>query len=225
MKTCKIRSVKLAGLEKTYNVTMKSEQHNYVVYPNKNVSIVTSNSHSLAYAYISYQTAWLKRYYTREYFCALLSSVSGDHDKLRAYLHEARELGVRVFSIHINKSQKDFLLEADGIRPPLSVVKGVGDKAVDAIVASQPFRDFEDFVTRVDRSKVNVTVIRALSGKMASNAFRPLGVADGTDVVTHYEKMKKDLDSRKVKKDRFISCSLFSSKEIDTIYTKNNYGS
>ena len=209
MKKCKIKSVKFVGVQKTYNVTMRGDQHNYFIYPKNRIGVVTSNSHSLAYAYVAYQTAYLKRYYTLEFFCSLLSSVIDDKDKRNAYKAEARTLGVKFLDLHINKSVDRFEIEGDSIRPPLAIADGVGMAAMKAIVRTRPYTNFEDFVNRVDTRVVNTAVVKNLAACREGNAFRPLGITPEMDIATYYEAKKKDLQSRKVRKDRFVSGALF----------------
>ena len=75
MQKCKIKSVKSLGIQKTYNVTMKSKQHNYALYDDKNgCHVISGNSHSCAYAFLAYQTAFLKYYYPLEFMSNLLTS-------------------------------------------------------------------------------------------------------------------------------------------------------
>lgn len=170
-----------------------------------------NKSHSLAYAYLAYQTAYLKRYYPLEYFCALLSSCSGDKDKIRKYQMEAARLNVKLWPVNINKSKDQYFIERGGLRLPFTIVDGVGNAAVTAIIASQPYATFEDFVKNID-SRVNIAVIRNLAAKtdLTEGAFKVFGLGQ-EEAIRKFELLKNDLKKRKISSDRFISEDLFAS--------------
>lgn len=179
-------------------------------------------SHSLAYSYISFQEAYLKYYYPIEFFCCLFSSVIGNEDKFEIYRKEAigderlgvKGLGVKLWPVHINKSTDKYEIDRNGLRLPLTIVDGVGESAVKAIIAGQPYENFEDFVSRVDTSKVNINVIRNLSRKRF-DAFACFNIS-GEEAVTKFELMKKDLSKRKMKNSRFVGGSLLEIAKIVT---------
>ncbi|BDG61052.1 DNA polymerase III subunit alpha [Caldinitratiruptor microaerophilus] len=115
-------------------------------------------AHAAAYAVIAYQTAYLKRHYPAEFLAALLSSVSGDEEKVRLYVSEARRLGVHVLPPDVQTSLADFAVAPGPERSPairfgLAAIKNVGrglaGRVVDARAAGGPFRSFEDFLARV----------------------------------------------------------------------------
>lgn len=160
---------------------MKSDQHNYAIYDEKTGnSIITKNSHSGAYALLAYQTAFLKYYYPVEFMCNLLSSEVNDEDKLKSYLHAAERMQIICMPPDINKSGLEFSIEKgqhkqigkiiDVLRKPLTMLKGVGSKAVQSIVENQPYANLEEFVNKIDARVVNVKVFNTLvnSGCMDS---------------------------------------------------------
>lgn len=134
-----------------------------------------NKSHSAAYALISYQTAWLKTHYPVEYLTALLSSVSGDQDKVRIYIAEAQRMGISVLPPHINISGLNFTAEPENkqIRFGLTAVKGVGNAAVEVIFnerkKSGKFESVLDLCKRVDLKAVNKKSLEnlILSGAMS----------------------------------------------------------
>jgi len=168
-----------------------------------------NKSHSLSYSLLGYQEAWLKYYYPLEFFCSLFSSVIGDREKFDEYRLEAigderlkiKGMGVKMFPVHINKSSDEYFIDRDGLRLPLTVVEGVGESAVEAIMKGQPYEDFEDFVERVDSRAVTVAVVRNLARKKYG-AFSCFGVGE-EEAVKKFELIKNDLSKRKVKKSRF----------------------
>lgn len=135
-----------------------------------------NKSHSACYALIAYQTAYLKRHYPTEYMAALLTVNRGDTAKVVSYIEDARQMGIEVLPPDINESGAYFTPAGDTIRFGLSAVKGVGDKAVEALEAERrehgPFRDLYDFCERVDLHLLNKGVIEAL---IKAGAFDSLG--------------------------------------------------
>jgi DNA polymerase-3 subunit alpha len=123
--------------------------------------------HSTCYALLAYQTAYLKMHYPAEYMAALMTYEMVDSDKLREYVQEAGRMGLRVLPPDINESDKDFTVVADdAIRFGLEAVKGVGGKAVEAILASRReaggFRSLHQFCDMVDHRQVHRAVIEGL---------------------------------------------------------------
>jgi DNA polymerase-3 subunit alpha len=136
-----------------------------------------NRSHSAAYSYIAYQCAYLKTYHPLEFMCNLLTSEIHNSDsgkRLLSYTSEARRMGIKISGVNINRSKVRYVVEdreteKDGktvvtsfIRTPLTVIKGVGEKAVDEIVAHQPFKNLYDFISRVDNRKVTSKVFESL---------------------------------------------------------------
>ena len=130
-----------------------------------------AKSHSTAYALITYQTAYLKANYPREYLAALMTTESGNHDKLARYITHARQRGVDVLAPDVNQSEQAFTVVAEGIRFGLSGVKNVGAGAIECILGarqaegeqgSQSFESIFDFAGRVDGRKVNRRVVESL---------------------------------------------------------------
>ena len=115
-----------------------------------------------AYALLAYQTAWLKTHYPVEYMCSLMSANSGDDKKIPKYERATEAMGIQMLPHHINKSREDYSIEGRSIRRPLSSLKGLGDVAVKALVAAQPFESLEDFAIRVDAHAVNSRVFTTL---------------------------------------------------------------
>jgi len=122
-------------------------------------------AHSTAYALITYQTAYLKANFPREYLAALLTVEAGNHDKLARYIAHARAKAIEILPPDVNDSQRDFAVAGGGIRFGLSGVKNVGEGAIEAIVdarGSGRLRDLFDFCQRVDARRVNRRVVESL---------------------------------------------------------------
>jgi DNA polymerase III subunit alpha len=135
-----------------------------------------NRSHSVAYALLSYQTAWLKRHYPAEFMAALLSSVVDKTDDVVGYIAECRELGryvpdrphgVQVLPPDVNESGWKFTpVSGDAIRFGLGALRGLGAGAVNSILATRresgPFRSLFDLADRVDLRLAGKRSIEAL---------------------------------------------------------------
>ncbi|MGZ8448173.1 MAG: DNA polymerase III subunit alpha [Candidatus Deferrimicrobiaceae bacterium] len=124
-----------------------------------------NKSHSTAYALLAYQTAYLKTHYPVEFFCALMTSESGDTAKIIRYMAYCRERSIPVLPPDVNESRFAFHPSGKAIRFGLSAIKGVGASAIDAIREAKgevPFATPEDFLSRVDIRKVNKRAVESL---------------------------------------------------------------
>lgn len=124
-------------------------------------------AHSTAYALISYWTAYLKAKYPTCYLAALLTSVSGNAEKIAEYIQECRELGITVTPPDINESDADFTPLSDNrIRFGLGAIKNVGSATVQAILEARrqggSFRSFADFCRRVPSDALTREVLESL---------------------------------------------------------------
>ena len=136
-----------------------------------------NKSHSMAYAFVAYQTAYLKANFPVEFMAALLTSESGNLDKVALYVEECRRVGIEVLPPDVSKSYAGFTVEGNAIRFGMGAVKNVGGGAVDAIVAARedggPFKDVFDLCARVDMRSVNRRVLESLNraGAFASTGW------------------------------------------------------
>ncbi len=123
-------------------------------------------AHSTAYALVSFQTAFLKANFPREYMAALLTVESGNHDRMARYLAHVREREIPVLAPDVNESAPDFSVVEGGIRFGFSGIKNVGQGAVEAIVEARRdglYSDLFDFCQRVDARRVNRRVVESLA--------------------------------------------------------------
>ena len=125
-----------------------------------------NKSHAAAYSVVSYQTAYLKKYYPEEFMAATLNSFLGNLDKVPEYIDECKRLGIEILKPNINKSFTKFTVDNKKIRFGMGSVKNVGIAAVDAIVAERekngPFESFTDFCERIQNEAVNKKCIECL---------------------------------------------------------------
>jgi len=124
-----------------------------------------NKSHSAAYALIAYQTAYLKAHYPLEFLAALLNSEINQTNALAKHILEAREHGLGILPPDLNRSQRDFTVEAGKVRYGLAGVKNVGVGAIHEILAARqegPFVSLSDLLLRLNLTKVNRKVLESL---------------------------------------------------------------
>ncbi|MCL5410705.1 MAG: DNA polymerase III subunit alpha [Patescibacteria group bacterium] len=127
-----------------------------------------NKSHAACYAYIAYQTAYLKAHYPSEFMAALMTSNKDDLDKLAIDIAECERMGIKVLPPSINESFEDFgvVKETGNIRFGLSAVKNVGVAVSEDIVRERKkgsFKDLKDFITRLDGKVINKKSMEALA--------------------------------------------------------------
>ncbi len=135
-----------------------------------------NKSHSAAYAYVAFQTAWLKAHHPVEYMAALLTSAKKDKDRTAAYLHECRMMSINVAVPGVNTAGRDFGAFDGEIIFGMSAVRNVGEAVTDLIVAERtengPYESFFDFIDRVDVQVLNKRTVESL---IKGGAFDSLG--------------------------------------------------
>ncbi len=129
-----------------------------------------NKSHSAAYAMVTFQTAWLKTYYPTEFMAALLTSERDNTEKVVRYIDEVKRMGMELSPPDVNHSQLEFsAINRDGVQTilfGLGAIKGVGSAAVESILdvrKNGEFSDWQDFVNRIEPSKVNKRVIESMT--------------------------------------------------------------
>ena len=135
-----------------------------------------NRAHSACYAYIAYQTAWLKAHYPIEYMAALLTSVKDRKDDKPKYLGMARKMKIEVLLPDVNESDQDFTPVGETIRFGLSAVRGIGESVVEKIIEAREakgrFESFYDFCRKVDYICLNRKTVEALAW---AGAFEGMG--------------------------------------------------
>ena len=131
-----------------------------------------NRSHSAAYAFVAYQTAYLKCHYPVEYLSALLSSVSSDAEKTQLYIEEALKKGIKVLPPDINHSMSTFTPDGNNIRFGLASIKQVGEGVIEDIIKEREengeFKSIYDYVKRLD---IKCSNKKTLEGLIKSGAF------------------------------------------------------
>lgn len=139
-------------------------------------SYAFNKSHSTCYAFVAYQTAYLKAHYPSEYMAAVLSNNQGNMDKITFFMEEARRMGILVLGADINESDIRFSVNKKGqIRYALSAIKGVGEAAVTDLIEERNkngiFTSVFDFSKRVNLRTVNKKSLENLAVAGAFDSF------------------------------------------------------
>ena len=124
-----------------------------------------NRSHAAAYAFITYQTAYLKYYYPKEYMAALLTSVMSNTGKVSEYILSGKEMGIAILPPDVNEGEGNFTTASGGIRYGMSAIKGLGENVTDAIVRDReergPYKSLTDLIERLSGS-INKKGLEAL---------------------------------------------------------------
>lgn len=134
-----------------------------------------NKSHAAAYAMVSYQTAYLKCHYPKEYMAALMTSVMDRTTKVSEYIAHCKQLGIEILPPDINEGYGKFSVTDKGIRFGLSALHSVGDAVIDSIVeerkANGPFKDLKDLASRLSNKEVNKRTLESFIKSGALDCF------------------------------------------------------
>ena len=161
-----------------------------------------NKSHSVPYALLAYQTAYLKANYPAEYIAACLTAVKRDKDRTAIFLSEARDMGVKVSTPDINLSSSDFTVNDNEILFGLSAVRNVGDITADKIVLEREsngdFESIEDFLSRIDSRSLNKRGVEALiqGGGLDKFGLTRKGMFDSTiELIENAKELKANKEN------------------------------
>jgi DNA polymerase-3 subunit alpha len=180
-----------------------------------------NKSHSVAYAYVSYQTAWLKAHFPAPFMAAVLSGMMDDTDRVAFTVGESKKSGLIVSKPNICQSEYEFsITDNKTIIYGLGAIKGVGESLVRAVVLEREnngsYTDIFDFCLRIEKKYLNRRAIEAL---IYSGAFDVFGV-DRTTLIATYPRAIKQAEQRQ--NDLLKGqASLFSEVENHIEYEKN----
>jgi len=158
-----------------------------------------NKAHAVCYAVVSYQTAYLKCHYPRQYMAALMTSVLDSATKISGYIAECKEMGIPVLPPDINHSDDHFTVEGEAIRFGLGAVKNVGRGLIRSMVRKREsggaFRSLEDFIERMGEGELN---------KRAVENFIKCGAADcfghhRSELLAVYDSMMDSIASSRKK--------------------------
>ena len=135
-----------------------------------------NKSHAAAYAVVSYQTAWLKYYYSVEFMAALMTSMIDNPPKVAEYIYSCRQMGIEILPPDINEGVGNFSVQDGKIRYGLAAIKSIGRPVIESIVRERnergKFKTLKDFIERLSGKEVNKRTIESF---IKSGAFDGLG--------------------------------------------------
>lgn len=151
-------------------------------------SYAFNKSHAACYAYVAFQTAYLKCHYPHEFMAALLTSVLDNTAKVIEYTSECQRIGIKVLPPDINVSRGGFTVDSESIRFGLNAVKSVGRNLIDAVVKdrkNRPYRGLYDFCKRLHGNELNRRALENLVKAGAFDALEPTrrGMIDSAEGV------------------------------------------
>ncbi len=170
-----------------------------------------NKSHAASYAFISYQTAWLKYHYPKEYMAALLSSVLDNQNKMAGYIADCHRMGIEVLPPHVNFSSHSFTVDKGNIRYGLMAIKNLGKNFIDSIIEERKkgsFTSLQDFCKRLHSKSMNS---RALESLIKCGALDNLG-ANRRVMLSVVKAVLDDLEYEK-KRNMDGQMSLFETDE------------
>lgn len=168
-------------------------------------SYAFNKSHSVCYAYIAYQTGFLKAHYPAEFMAANLSNNLSDISKVTIFMDECKRMGLNVLAPDVNESYNDFTVNSRGqIRFGMAAIKGVGEAAVESIIKEREqndqYKDVYDFFERIDYRTVNKKTLENLItaggldsfGYHRAQFFRPIDATTNVlDTLVNYGQKKQ----------------------------------
>ncbi|NJM71817.1 MAG: trans-splicing intein-formed DNA polymerase III subunit alpha C-terminal partner DnaE-C [Scytonema sp. RU_4_4] len=161
----KIITRKPISTQNVYDIGVERD-HNFIIRKGLVASNCFNKSHSTAYGYVTYQTAYLKANYPLEYMAALLTANSDDTDKVQKYISSCASMSIHIEPPDINRSGVDFTPSGENILFGLSAVRNVGQNAIVCILQAREeggeFKSLADFCDRVDLRAVNRRTLEAL---------------------------------------------------------------
>ncbi len=185
------RGFDLAKSEHIYDLMAKFAEYGF------------NKSHAVAYAYIAYQTAYLKKYYTPEFFAALLGTEMNNIDKVTTYINDAKLHKIEILPPDINESLWLFNVVNGNIRYGMGAVKNVGKNAVESLISERErngnFTGFIDFCERVDLKQINKRVIESLIKVGSFDLCETMNrktLLENMEIILNYAAKKQDERSR-----------------------------
>jgi DNA polymerase-3 subunit alpha len=133
-----------------------------------------NKSHATSYGIIAYWGMWLKVYYPLEFYWALLKNTP-DRIRIQGFAKDAKRHGIELLPPDVSISRREFTIDRsrNAIRGSLVDIKNVGEKAADSIMDNQPYKDYIDFITRIDRRRVNKRVLVSLAKSGSLDSLVP----------------------------------------------------
>ncbi len=199
--------LKVSGIEETLSMKIFDAMAQFASYG-------FNKSHAVCYAWVCYQTAYLKTHYAPEFMASSMTYDMTDTDKLAFFADNVKKMGIKILRPDINKSYEYFSVENGAIRYAMAAIKNVGVGVVQAIVAERekngPFKNITDFISRVDPKNLNKRMLENLIKAGAFDDLEPNRhkMFDNVNyIISQIASINKDKETNQT--------SLFSLDEIE----------
>ena len=185
-----------------------------------------NKSHSVAYALIAYQMAYLKTYYPNYFYSELLNDVIGIANKTKELISFSKAFDCKITTVDINKSQDKYIIENNELVMPFGVLKKLNKNVIETIVKNRKdgYVDFIDFVKKnyneIDNENIKTLICADAFKNIEKNANTLL---NNLEIVVNYVSLINDLDESLVEKPVLKDYPDFSDEE-KRIYELENYG-
>lgn len=195
-----IKNIKYIGNHQTYNLEVDHPDHQFYL----SNGVLTSNSHSIFYSFLGYQTAYLKAHFPLEFLTANLmfeagSNAANSADNIVKIKSEIRKQNIKIIPPDINKSKETYTIVDDHtLMTGFDALKHMGNNAVPEIIKHRPYSSFEDFLSKVDGRLVNSKSVQAMIASGCLDCFGMsrkqmyLYVGDFKSKLQVWNKKKKD---------------------------------
>jgi len=158
------RGIKKEKAEKIFSLMQKFSDYGF------------PRAHAVAYAFLAFQTAYLKAHFPEHFYAAVLSSEAQDAAKVFKYSKELRSQGIQLLPPDVNESYSGFTPLTGAIRFGLAAIKGLGQSTIKAIIEARktgPFKSFFDFAERIEQGTINKRALESLVGAGAFDSLKP----------------------------------------------------
>lgn len=204
------------SIEKGYSKEVAQKAYEDIL---KFASYGFNRAHSVAYAVIAYRMAYLKAHYPNYFMKALLTMVIGSASKTKEYIYEAKLNHISILKPDINESNRDYKIEKDGIRYPLTNIRNIGEQVVRTILEERKqgkFTDIYDFVSRTYGKGMNRKALESciLAGCFDSFGIHKKTLMENLDLIINYGEITKDVGTEYVDKPELMNYAEYSKHEL-----------
>lgn len=178
-----------------------------------------NKSHSVGYAYIAYQMAYLKANYRIYFMKNILNEIIGDLHKTKNYINDCKLNNIEILKPDINKSYSEFTIENNRIRYSLSSIKNINMTISNIIIEERKnglYKDIFDFISRTYNKKIDSNVLINLinSGAFDLFGYNKKTLINNVDSIMNYAELCNTLDSNLVEKPELIECEEYNKEEL-----------
>ncbi|MBE6161455.1 MAG: DNA polymerase III subunit alpha [Firmicutes bacterium] len=176
-----------------------------------------NKSHSVSYALIGYQMAYLKTYFPGYFYADLLNNVIGIERKTKEYIDDAKKLNFEVLEVDINKSSDVYEVEGNSLRMPFGVIRNIGKVSVENILDERKKNNFIDFIDFIKRCYKNIN-IKVIESLIKANVFKNFNfnkktLINNLELIMNYASLVSDLSEEFVEKPEIKIVDDYSDEE------------